>query len=52
MSRGLTPESADRLQVRGFFEEVITQIPDEAIAAWVRDRINGKYVAAQQQGRV
>lgn len=52
MSRGLTPESADRLQVRGFFEEVITQIPDEAIAAWVRDRINGKYVAAQQEGRV
>jgi Fe-S cluster assembly protein SufD len=52
MSRGLTPESADRLQVRGFFEEVVKQIPDEAISSWVRDRINGKYVAAQEEGRV
>jgi Fe-S cluster assembly protein SufD len=52
MSRGLTPERADRLQVRGFFEEVVQQIPDEAISGWVRERINGKYVAAQEQGRV
>ncbi len=52
MSRGLTPESADRLQVRGFFEEVVQQIPDEALAGWARDRINGKYVAAQREGRV
>ncbi len=52
MSRGLTPESADRLQVRGFFEEVVQQIPDEAIAEWVRDRINGKFIAAQEEGRV
>ncbi|MFV1970518.1 MAG: Fe-S cluster assembly protein SufD, partial [Acidimicrobiia bacterium] len=36
MSRGLTPERADRLQVRGFFEEVVQQIPDEAISGWVR----------------
>lgn len=52
MSRGLTPESADRLQVRGFFEEVVRQIPDEAISEWVRQRVNGKFVAAQQEGRV
>jgi Fe-S cluster assembly protein SufD len=52
MSRGLTPESADRLQVRGFFEEVVQQIPDDAIAAWVRERINAKYIAAQEEGRV
>jgi Fe-S cluster assembly protein SufD len=52
MSRGLTPESADRLQVRGFFEEVVQQIPDEWIADWIRDRINGKYIAAQEEGRV
>jgi Fe-S cluster assembly protein SufD len=52
MSRGLTPDSADRLQVRGFFEEVVQQIPDEAIGAWIRDRINGKYIAAQEEGRV
>ena len=52
MSRGLTPERADRLQVRGFFEDVIQQIPDEGIAAWARERINGKYVAAQEEGRL
>ena len=52
MSRGLTPERADRLQVRGFFEEVIEQIPDEGIAAWARERINGKYVVAQEEGRL
>jgi hypothetical protein len=38
--------------VRGFFEEVVQQIPDEAIAEWVRDRINGKFIAAQEEGRV
>lgn len=52
MSRGLTPERADRLQVRGFFEEVITELPDEDLAAWVRTRINDKYVTAQEEGRV
>jgi len=52
MSRGLTPERADRLQVRGFFEEVVQQIPDETISGWVRERINGKYVQAQEEGRV
>jgi Fe-S cluster assembly scaffold protein SufB len=52
MSRGLTPERADRLQVRGFFEEVVRQIPDDALQAWVRERINGKYVTAQEEGRV
>jgi Fe-S cluster assembly protein SufD len=52
MSRGLTPERADRLQVRGFFEEVVRQIPDDDLQAWVRERINGKYVTAQEEGRV
>ncbi|MCL1592854.1 MAG: Fe-S cluster assembly protein SufD [Actinomycetia bacterium] len=52
MSRGLTPEHADRLQVHGFFEEVVEQIPDEHVAAWARERINNKYIVAQQEGRV
>ena len=52
MSRGLTPERADRLQVHGFFEEVISEIPDEGIADWARTRINAKYVEAQEAGRV
>jgi Fe-S cluster assembly protein SufD len=52
MARGLTSERADRLQVHGFFEEVVSQLPDPAVAAWVRDRINRKYIAAQEEGRV
>lgn len=52
MSRGLTPEGADRLQVRGFFEAVVSQIPDANVAAWARDRINDKYISAQEEGRV
>jgi Fe-S cluster assembly protein SufD len=52
MSRGLTSDRADRLQVHGFFEEVVGQLPDPAVAAWVRDRINHKFIAAQEEGRV
>lgn len=52
MSRGLTPERADRLQVHGFFEEVIAQIPDANVAGWARNRINDKYITAQEEGRV
>jgi Fe-S cluster assembly protein SufD len=52
MSRGITPQRADRLQVHGFFEQVISELPDEAIASLVRDRINDKYVTAQEEGRV
>ena len=52
MSRGLTPKSADRLQVHGFFEEVVEQIPDDHVADWARVKINSKYVKAQQEGRV
>jgi Fe-S cluster assembly protein SufD len=52
MSRGLTSDRADRLQVHGFFEQVVGQLPDPSVAAWVRDRINHKFVAAQEEGRV
>jgi len=52
MSRGLTPDLADRLQVHGFFEEVVEQIPDQRVASWARERINGKYITAQEEGRV
>ena len=51
-SRGLTPDRADRLQVRGFFEEVVSLIPHADVAAELRERINAKYVAAQEEGRV
>jgi Fe-S cluster assembly protein SufD len=52
LSRGLDREQADRLQVRGFFEEAIARMPDASVAGPVRSWINDKYVTAQQQGRV
>lgn len=52
MSRGLTRDKADRLQVRGFFEEVIGRISDASVAAPVRRWINDKYTTAQAAGRV
>ncbi len=52
MSRGLTPDRADQLQVRGFFEQVVSHIPDDVVADWVRARIIAKYVTAQREGRV
>lgn len=52
MSRGLIPERADRLQVHGFFEEVIGELPHADVAEWVRTRINAKYIKAQEEGRV
>ena len=51
-SRGLTPDRADRLQVQGFFEEVVSLIPHADLAATLRKRINAKYVTAQAEGRV
>jgi len=52
MSRGLDSSRADRLQVRGFFEQVLDRFPTAAVAAPVRAWINDKYVIAQEAGRV
>jgi Fe-S cluster assembly protein SufD len=51
-SRGLTPERADRLQVTGFFNEVLNRFPESAVANRVADAITAKYVAAQEEGRL
>ena len=52
MSRGLTPERADRLQVHGFFEQVLRKVSSRELRAPVRDWINAKYAAAQDKGRL
>lgn len=52
MSRGLPSDRADRLQVRGFFEEVLRRLPEPGVAAPARKWINAKYVRAQEEGRV
>ncbi len=52
MSRGLDAERADRLQVRGFFEEAIARFPQRELAGPVRTAMNRKFVEAQEEGRV
>ncbi len=52
MSRGLDPERAERLQVRGFFEEALGKLPHPELATPVREWINRKYETAQAEGRV
>ncbi|HHC08326.1 MAG TPA: Fe-S cluster assembly protein SufD [Actinobacteria bacterium] len=52
MSRGLSAAQADRLQIRGFFEEAIARMPHHALAPIVRERLNRKFVEAQEEGRL
>jgi Fe-S cluster assembly protein SufD len=52
MSRGLAPERADRLQVRGFFEEALAKLPNPELTAPISTWINRKYETAQAEGRV
>jgi len=52
MSRGLDRGRADRLQVRGFFQDALNRFPVAAVAPPIQGWINTKYVAAQQEGRV
>jgi len=52
MSRGLDRPRADRVQVRGFFEEVLSKLPEPALADPIRGWFNAKYESAQLQGRV
>ncbi len=52
MSRGLDKARADRLQVRGFFEQAVRRLPAGELGPVVRKRLNAKFVAAQEEGRV
>jgi Fe-S cluster assembly protein SufD len=52
MSRGLDPERADRLQVRGFFQEALARFPHPELAGPLAEWINAKFVEAQEEGRL
>ncbi len=52
MSRGLDQERADRLQVRGFFEQALRRFPHDEIAGALRTWINTKFIEAQEAGRL
>lgn len=52
MSRGLTRERADRLQVHGFFNEALLRFPEPAVAGPIADAITRKYTRALEEGRL
>ncbi|MDP9145166.1 MAG: Fe-S cluster assembly protein SufD, partial [Actinomycetota bacterium] len=51
-SRGLSRERAERLLVRGFFQEVIDRLPVEGLEAPVSEEVFKRFVTAQEEGRV
>ncbi|MDP9494767.1 MAG: Fe-S cluster assembly protein SufD [Actinomycetota bacterium] len=51
-SRGLTRVRAERLLIRGFFQEVIDRLPIEAVGAPVSEEVFRRFVSAQEEGRV
>ncbi len=53
MSRGMRRDRAERLLVRGFFEEIISRLPEsDTLAGPTRTAVYEKFVAAQEAGRV
>lgn len=51
-SRGLSKPRAERLLIRGFFNEVIDRLPIAGIAAPISDEVFRRFVAAQEEGRL
>lgn len=51
-SRGLSLERAERLLIRGFFQEVIDRMPIEGLEDPVSEEVFRRFVAAQSEGRV
>ena len=51
-SRGLSAERAERLMIKGFFNEIIDRLPVSGLADAVRDELFGRFVTAQAEGRV
>ena len=52
MSRGLTRERAERLLIRGFFQQVIDRLPIAGLEEPVSDEVFRRFVTAQEEGRV
>ncbi len=51
-SRGLSAERAERLMIKGFFNEIIDRLPVGGLAGPVRDELFGRFIEAQREGRV
>ena len=51
-SRGLSAERAERLMIKGFFNEIIERLPVQGLAEPVRAELFGRFIEAQREGRV
>ena len=51
-SRGLSKNRAERLLIRGFFQEVIDRLPIDGLAGPVSEEVFRRFVEAQEEGRV
>ncbi|MFV1961934.1 MAG: Fe-S cluster assembly protein SufD [Acidimicrobiia bacterium] len=51
-SRGLSKERAERLLIKGFFQEVIDRLPIEGLEAPVSEEVFRRFAQAQKEGRV
>ena len=51
-SRGLRRTRAERLLIRGFFDEVLRRFPDEALSEPIGAEVSRKFVEAQEEGRL
>lgn len=51
-SRGLSRQRAERLLIKGFFQEVIDRLPIEGIEEPVSEEVFSRFVHAQEEGRV
>lgn len=52
MSRGLSRERAERVLIRGFFDEMIQRLPVSGLENSVRQAVTAKFVDAQEEGRL
>ena len=52
LSRGLPRERAEQLLIRGFFNEIIDRLPVAGLGDAVADEVFGRFVAAQEEGRL
>ncbi|MDF1594967.1 MAG: Fe-S cluster assembly protein SufD [Acidimicrobiia bacterium] len=52
MSRGLSHERAQRVLIRGFFDEMIQRLPVSGLEEPVRAAVTAKFITAQLEGRL
>ena len=52
MSRGIPKERAEQMLIKGFFQEIIDRLPVSGLEAPVAAEVFGRFVTAQQEGRL